>query len=255
MCIASSIVLQLVWHPAPAKHPSSTPWLRSYCQGLLKLVLYVTGATAVSASTSRSLSSSGKQNTSAQNDAAVAVATSTFRRSQRQLQQRQVREQQELDKIQHNVNINAIVSNTITLLASPAVPAERRRRESSVSESVDHAGLATDLNAGDEEFNCSGSACQQLPQQQQQQIGKASKPGHGTASRGNKGLVHSPKGVKKQTSPVGKSIARGSSLGARFPLRVRKNLEHSQVKQGLQDKQGHQLRNRGLADSTRPVVS
>lgn len=229
------------------------PWLKSYCQGLLKLVLCVTGATAVSASTSRRLSS-GKQNTSAQNGAALAVATSTVRRSQRQLQQRQVREQQEQDKIQHNVNINAIVSDTITLLASPAVPAERRRRESSVNDTVDHAGLATDLNAGDEEFNCSGSACQQLPQQQQQ-IGKASKTGHGTASRGNKGLVHSPKGVKKQTSPVGKGMARGTSLGSRFPLRVRKNLEHSQVKQGLQDKQGHQLQNRGLADSTRPVVS
>ena len=231
------------------------------CHGLIKPVLHATGVTTTPAARSRRVSNNSKQNASAQSSAAVAGATTSVRRSQRQSQQRQFREKQEQDKIEHNVNVNARVSDTITLLASPAAPAECRKRESGVSETVDHAGLATDPNDGNEGSQCKGRACEQLPQQQRRQQqqqrrnGKASRHVHGTSSGANKGLVHSPKGVMKQSSPVGKGLPKGSSLGARFPLRVRKNLEQSQGKQYLQDTQGHQLQNRGLADTVRPIVS
>lgn len=75
------------------------------------------------------------------------------------------------------------------------------------------------------------------------------------ASKTSKGIVHSPKGVKKQTSPVSKGVSKGVGLGARFPLRVRKNLDQLSSKQVTDVKQQQAMQpNRGLADVVRPFV-
>ena len=91
-------------------------------------------------------------------------------------------------------------------------------------------------------------------QSRQQRVGRSGRAVQGPAGKSSKGVVYSPTGVKKQTSPVGKVLSKGTGLGARFPLRVRKNLEQSQADLVEYDKQGRLHQNRGLADTKRPAV-
>lgn len=198
-----------------------------------------------------------KQRADVQSKAVTAVPV---RRSQRQLQQRQVREQQQQDKIQHNVTVNAQVSDTIALLASPVPSTERPSAECAASPGVDGDFVAV-LRQTNQGSCYRPSAHQQASEQEQhqqqlqvqQQCVKPSKPVCAMTGTSSKGKVHSPTGVKKQVSPISKGVSKGLGLGARFPLRVRKNLDQLQAKQVSNNEQGYVQLNRGLADVARSV--
>lgn len=197
----------------------------------------------------RRRSASSKQHTAGHDHAAAAVLAPSVRRSQRQLHQRQVRDKQQQAQIQHNVTVNARVSDSIALLASPPVTASRARPECAVE-----ASGQSEENGADAAVESGRRDTRLCQQSRQQRVGKSGRAVQGAASKSSKGVAHSPSGVKKQTSPVGKVLSKGTGLGARFPLRVRKNLEESQANLVKHDKQGRLHQNRGLADTNRPAV-
>ena len=79
---------------------------------------------------------------------------------------------------------------------------------------------------------------QQLQPQPQRGVNQstAGKAAVGSGAVGRKGKGSPTAGIKKQVSPVGKGLVGGMALGARFPLRVRRNAEQLSMKGDLNSK-------------------
>lgn len=172
------------------------------------------------------------------------------RRSQRQLQQqqqRQLKEKQVQAEQQHTSRIRTQVSTAVAI----ATPSNRHSATRTTSCTVFSRSQTRQTSADVQPAESNENEMQQQQQpvyQQGRAQGNAGKAAASNGAIGRKGKSSPTAGIKKQTSPVGKGSHGGLALGARFPLRVRKNAEQPSMKSELNSKFVQACQNRGLGD-------
>lgn len=149
-----------------------------------------------------------------------------IRRSQRQQQQRQLRDKQLLAETHHTARIRT----TTVVDGTPSDISQVSR----TTPCTVHTASNTRESCADVAVLCS---TKNHPQGQKQQLKPQRQRGPAQSSP--------TAGVKKQISPVGKGMVGGLALGGRLPLRVRRNTEQSSMKGELNSKfaQSHGLGN------------
>ena len=155
-----------------------------------------------------------------------------MRRSQRQQQQRQMKDKQLLAETRHTARISV---TAITI----AMPSSTDQATKTDSCSVHTASKIRESSAGVQgPFSTESSLPQQVQAQCQRRAaqGTPGKAPVGNGAVGRKCKSSPTAGVKKQTSPVGKGLVGGLAVGARFPLRVRRNAEQPSMKGDLNSK-------------------
>ena len=161
------------------------------------------------------------------------------RRSQRQQQQRQLKDQHLQAERQHIARISARAKTPVAVAApSSTVSSTKTVTCAVVSCSKSSVHLA----------EAARSFSNENAQQREVSKGTTAKAPAGNATLGRQGKGSPPAGVKKQVSPMGKSSLVGLGLGGRFPLRVRKNADQSHAKGDLNGKFAQAGHNRGLGD-------
>ena len=156
------------------------------------------------------------------------------RRSQRQQQQRQLKDQHLQAEQQHIARISARVKTSVAVAPSSTISSTKTVTCAVVSCSKSSVHLA----------EAARSFSNENAQQREVSKGNTAKAPVGIATLGRQGKGSPPAGVRKQVSPMGKS----SLVGGRFPLRVRKNADQSHAKGDLNGKFAQAGHNRGLGD-------
>ena len=167
-----------------------------------------------------------------------------MRRSQRQQQQRQLKDKQLLAEAQHTARIR---TTTVTV----ATPSRSSQASRTTPCTVYTASKSKESCAGVAVLCSTENHLQHQKQQPKPQRPRAlaqSSPGKaavGNGAIGRKGKSSPTAGVKKQTSPVGKGMVGGLAFVGRLPLRVRRNAEQPSMKGDLNSKfaQSHGLGN------------
>ncbi|KAL3161615.1 hypothetical protein ABBQ32_010473 [Trebouxia sp. C0010 RCD-2024] len=154
------------------------------------------------------------------------------RRSRRQ---QQLNDKQLLAEAQHTARVRtttvatAMPSSTAragNTTACTPVTASRIRDSSTVMQVL----LSTDKSAQHQKQQV------QVQRQRGSMQSTAAKAAVGNGAVGRKGKSSPTAGVKKPVSPVSKGLVGGMALGARFPLRVRRNAEQPSMKGDLNSK-------------------
>lgn len=176
-----------------------------------------------------------------------------MRRSQRQQQQRQLKDKQLLAEAHHTARIR---TTTVPVhVATPSGTSQASRTTpctvNTTSKTRESCGAVAVLGSTENHLQRQE---QQLQPHRQRNLTQSSplKAAVGNGAVGRKGKSSPTAGVKKQISPVGKAIVGGLALGGRLPLRVRRNAAQPSMKGDLNSKfaQSH-----GLGDISSHVVN